>query len=75
MPVTKATGYGISITRSQSGDGWVRVALRKHFWSVDAGTRSRPVAETGFYAEGMGETEIVESALREILRAYVDEIS
>lgn len=74
MPVTRATGYGISITRSQSGDGWVRVALRKHFWSVDAGSRSRPVAESGFYAEGMSERDIVESSLRELLRAYVDEV-
>lgn len=74
MPVSKSTGYGMTISRDPREPGWVRVALRKHFWSVDAGTRSRPVAETGFYAQGMDERQIVEGALRELLRAYVDEL-
>lgn len=73
MPISRTSGYAMTISRRLGESGWVRVALRKHWWTVDAGTRSRQVAETGFYAEGMGERDIVESALRELLRAWVDD--
>lgn len=74
MPLERSTGYGISISRDPKHPGWVRVALRKHFWSIDAGSRSRPVAETGFYTQGMGEREILEGALRDLLRTLVDDL-
>jgi hypothetical protein len=73
MATERTTGYGISITRTPNS-GWVSVTLRKHFWHVKTGSRSRMVAVTGFLADGMGEREIVESCLRELLRAYIDEI-
>lgn len=72
--VRSTVGYAVAVSRDPSHAGWVRVTLRKHFWQVRAGGRSRLVAETGFHSEGMSEREIVESALRELLRAYVDEI-
>lgn len=75
MPVTRTTGYGVSITRDPKHPGWANVALRKHFWSVDAGSRSRPVASTGFYTDGMGERDILEGALRELLRALADDLA
>lgn len=75
MAIEKTMGYGLSISRSHSNRGWVRVTLRKHMWAHDAGSRSRLVAETGFYAMGMTEADIVESALRELLRSYVDDIA
>jgi len=73
--VEKTTHYGLWISRYPSDRRWVRVYLRKSFWSVDTGTRSRPVAETGFYADGMSERDILESALREALRALADELA
>jgi hypothetical protein len=72
MPTERTTAYTVVISRSVSNDGWVRVALRKQFWAVGQGTRSRHVAETGFWSQGMGEQDVVESALRELLRMYVD---
>lgn len=69
------TGYVIVLRRSHGDRNWVAVDLRKQFWSVGTGTRSRAVATAGFYAQGMSERDIVESALRELLRAYVDEIA
>lgn len=74
--MAKATvGYGMSMTRDPKHPGWVRVTLRKHLWSVKTGGRSRLVAETGFYSEGMAERAIVEAALVEILRALADDLA
>jgi hypothetical protein len=73
--VERSTGYGLTISRSQTDKGWVRVWLRKQFWSVQQGTRSRLVAETGFYAQGMSERDILEGALREMLRALADDVA
>jgi hypothetical protein len=73
--VERAVGYGLHMSRSQSDPNWVRVWLRKSFWSVDAGTRSRLVAETGFYAGSMSERDVLEGALREMLRALADEVA
>lgn len=74
MTVERSVGYGVFITRDPKHEGWVTARLRKHFWSVDAGSRSRPVATTGFYTLGMTEADILESALRELLRALADEV-
>nr|CRY96128.1 hypothetical protein [uncultured prokaryote] len=72
MMVEKSAGYAVTIARRIGEPGWVRISLRKHFWSVAQGSRSRQVAETGFYAEGMSERDILESALRELLLALND---
>lgn len=73
-PIESTTGYGITISRDPLGSGFVSVTMRKHFWAVKTGSRSRLVASAGFYAAGMTERDIVESALRELLRSYVDEL-
>lgn len=73
--IERTTGYVVTLTRSLTDTDWVAVALRKQFWSVGKGTRSRAVATAGFYAQGMSENDIVESALRELLRAYCDELA
>lgn len=71
----QTVGYGIAVSRDPSADGWVRVSLRKHIWTVGLGNASRLVAETGFYSEGLSERDIVSGALRELLRAYEDDLS
>lgn len=74
MP-NSTVGYGIAVSRDPGQPGWVRVTLRKHIWTVGLGNNSRKVAETGFYAQGLSERDIVSGALRELLRAYEDTIS
>lgn len=74
--MVKATvGYGMAMSRDPKHPGWVRVTLRKHLWEVRSGGRSRLVAETGFYSEGMNERDTVEAALIEILRALADDLA
>lgn len=76
MPmVESSTGYIVGLKRDVKDPRWVRVWLRKSYWSLAQGTRSRLVAETGFYAQGMSERDILEGALREMLRALADEVS
>lgn len=74
--VQRTTGYGVSITKDPTSPGWVRVSLRKHWWTVERKSQSRLVAETGFYVgDRTAERDVLEDALREILRAYCDDIS
>lgn len=73
MSTEQTTGYGITIARDPTAAGWVRCSLRKHFWSVKTGTRSRGIIWTTFLATGMSEREIIEAALRELLRQWVDD--
>lgn len=68
-------GYGVVIRRSTGPyKGWVHVTLRKWMWTVGVGSRSRVVAQTSFLADGLAERDVVEGALRELLRAYCDEL-
>lgn len=73
--VEKTVSFGLHIARSATEPGWVTVWIRKQFWSLAGGSRSRHVATTGFYAEGMGEREILEASLREMLRALADDLA
>lgn len=66
------TGYVVTLTRDTASPGWARITLRKQFWAVGTGTRSRLVAETGMWTQGLDESAIVEGALRELLRIYAD---
>ena len=73
--VEKSVGYGVSLIRLHGQGNWVEVSLRKHYWHVHTGSRSRMVATAAFDATGMSERDIVEASLRELLRSYVDEIA
>jgi hypothetical protein len=70
----QSVSLALTVTQSLSHPGWVRAVLRKQWWHVAVGTRSRKLVETGFWRGEMGERELVESALREVLRAYCDEL-
>lgn len=70
----KTVSYGITVKRSLVEPNWVDVGLRKHFWAVGTGSRSREVARSGFWATDMSERAILEAALTELLRAYRDEM-
>lgn len=72
MSVESTVGYGVTIARDPAQPGWVRVSLRKHFWAVKSGSRSRGIIWTTFLATGMSERDIIEAALRELLRQWVD---
>lgn len=74
MAIERSAGYQVSIGRSVLDPKYVHVRLRKHFWAVDTGSRSRLVAEAGFYADGMTEGEILEGTLRELLRALANDL-
>lgn len=75
MPIERTVSYSVGMSRLHSQPDWVEVRLRKHFWSVSTGSRSRGVAVTGFYAQGMGERDILDAALRELLRALNDDLA
>lgn len=69
----KATsGYTFLLRRSLSDPGWVIVSLRKQWWTVEKGSRSRLVAETWFLPGEVSESQMLEDALREMLRTLAD---
>lgn len=65
--------YALYLDRQASDRGWVSVRLRRQWWMPVDGLTSRLVATTGFYAQGMAEHDVLESALREMLRTLADE--
>ncbi len=70
----QTSSYTVQITRSPTQPGWVAVTMRKLWWSVSKGSKSRPIATAGFYAHNMSERDIVDGALRELLRTLADEM-
>lgn len=72
--VAKTVGYTVVMTESRDNPGWIRAALRKQWWTLEHGTRSRPVAETWLYRGELGETDTIGAALRDLLRALEDRL-
>lgn len=73
----KSVGYTVSMRRDPgsvtdpTAANWIRVTMRKHFWAVGTGARSREVCATAFFApDGMSETELVERMLKELTVAW-----
>lgn len=66
--------YALYLERQHSDERWVTIRLRRQVFHVPKGLSSRHVATTGFYAMGMTERDILESALREMLRTLADDV-
>lgn len=75
MPTTSTTGFIITVVPDPMHPGWVRVHVRKRWWSVAKGSASRAIVATGFYRGDMTERDVLASALREALLAYEDRLS
>lgn len=72
--MANAVSWTLVVRESFEEPGWVKVSLRKQWWQAPKGTASRPVAETWFHRGTSSEAEVLEDALREILRAMQDRL-
>lgn len=66
----RCTGYTIVMRRPVGHPGWALAQLRKTFWCVGTGTRSREICETWVNVEGLSEATIVEALLADLARAH-----
>lgn len=67
--------YHISITRDVTDQAWVRVKLRKAWWTSERGGNGRTILETWFDATGLDERAVVSGALDDARAALLDELA
>jgi hypothetical protein len=64
--------YTFSLRRSHGHEGWMVCSLRKSWWQVRIGLKSRLIAETWFLHQDKPEGALLEDALLEMLRCLAN---